>query len=144
MMKTDSPTIEQCQILLVPHRVFPGAGRSKEGWGVVVEGARIAPVGQLDKLRSSGRRIELPNQTLLPGLIDLHAYLSVDADRPNPMDRIYATDFAARAWTAARNLRRDLRSGTCVFWTDLIEALAAMVGTQRLMLGSDFPVRHGR
>jgi imidazolonepropionase-like amidohydrolase len=111
MMKTDSPEAEQFQILLVPQRVFLGAGRSMEGWGVVVEGARVASVGPLDKLRCSGRRIELPNQTLLPGLIDLHGYLSVDADRPNPMERIYATDFAARAWTAARNLRRDLRSG---------------------------------
>jgi aminocarboxymuconate-semialdehyde decarboxylase len=32
---------------------------------------------------------------------------------------------------------------TCVFRTDLIEALAAMVGTDRLMLGSDFPFDMG-
>jgi aminocarboxymuconate-semialdehyde decarboxylase len=30
-----------------------------------------------------------------------------------------------------------------VFRTDLIEALAAMVGTDRLMLGSDFPFDMG-
>jgi aminocarboxymuconate-semialdehyde decarboxylase len=32
---------------------------------------------------------------------------------------------------------------TCVFRTDLIEALVAMVGTDRLMLGSDFPFDMG-
>ena len=32
---------------------------------------------------------------------------------------------------------------TCVFRTDLIKALVAMVGTERLMLGSDFPFDMG-
>jgi aminocarboxymuconate-semialdehyde decarboxylase len=32
---------------------------------------------------------------------------------------------------------------TCVFRTDLTEMLLAMVGTERLMLGSDFPFDMG-
>lgn len=100
--------------LLAPARIFDGSGApAKAGWGVLVEGDHIAALGPLATLVLPPRtkRIDLPDQTLLPGLIDLHNYLSVDPDRPNPMGQIYAADFATRAWVAARNLRKDLRSG---------------------------------
>ncbi len=80
---------------------------------MLVEGDRISAVGPLESLAvpSDTARLELAEETLLPGLIDLHNYLSVDPHLPNPLAQIYGTDMAARGWTAARNLRHDLRSG---------------------------------
>ncbi|MBI4184133.1 MAG: amidohydrolase family protein [Proteobacteria bacterium] len=100
--------------VLVPALLFDGAGEgAREGWGVVVEGERIAGVGPARSLAApaGAERIELPGHTLIPGLIDLHNYLSVDPDQANPLAQIYGADMARRAWVAARNLRKDLRSG---------------------------------
>lgn len=47
----------------------------------------------------------------MPGLIDLHGYLSIDPDRPDPMGQMSGNDMLARGWTAAANLRRDICSG---------------------------------
>ena len=97
--------------LLAPERLFVGMGVAYQGWGVAVDGDRIAQVGPLESFKGDLERIDLPGQTLMPGLIDMHGYLSVDADRPNPMAAMFSQDFATRAWVAAKNLRQDLRSG---------------------------------
>jgi imidazolonepropionase-like amidohydrolase len=73
-----------------------------------VEGERIAAVGPG---LSAAQVIELPGLTLLPGFLDLHDYLSVDPDRPDPMGQMHGTDMALRRAVAARHMARDLAAG---------------------------------
>ena len=62
--------------LLQPDRVFDGI-EMHEGWGVWIEGDKIAGVGPKESLKpSSGTKtISMPGATLLPGLIEGHSHL---------------------------------------------------------------------
>lgn len=60
--------------LLRPARVFDGS-TLHEGWLVLVKGDRIVAVGADVKPPAGTREVELPNQTLLPGLIEGHSHL---------------------------------------------------------------------
>src|SRR5690349_13996287 len=64
-------------ILLKPARVFDGvAAEPHSGWVVLVRGDKIDAAGPADQIKAADARvIELPNMTLLPGLIDLHSHL---------------------------------------------------------------------
>jgi imidazolonepropionase-like amidohydrolase len=55
-------------------RVLDGTGRQLDGAFVVVEGNRITSVGPLPA-NFRGRRIDLGDATLMPGLIDVHAHV---------------------------------------------------------------------
>lgn len=65
------------RLLLKPARIFDGStGELQQGWAVVVEGERIAAVGPADSVSAPDAEvISLPDMTLMPGLIDLHAHL---------------------------------------------------------------------
>ena len=60
--------------LLVPAAVFDGEALHP-GWRVVVQGDRIAAVGPNLAAPAGAEVIELPGDTLLPGLIDAHVHL---------------------------------------------------------------------
>ena len=63
-------------ILLRPARVFDGVDpRPRAGWSVLVRGDRIEAVGPNLAVPADARVIELPNTTLLPGLIEGHSHL---------------------------------------------------------------------
>jgi imidazolonepropionase-like amidohydrolase len=63
-------------ILLKPARVFDGVdGKIHAGWYVLVEGDRIAAVGPNLTASSNAEIIELPNETLMPGMIEGHTHL---------------------------------------------------------------------
>jgi imidazolonepropionase-like amidohydrolase len=101
-------------ILISPTYVFDGiATELHEGWGILIERENIRAAGPLEDLEipRGTTRIDLPDHTVLPGLVDLHNYLSIDPDKPDPMGQMYGGDMAARAWVAARQLRKDLLSG---------------------------------
>jgi imidazolonepropionase-like amidohydrolase len=101
-------------ILIVPDRIYDGVSDGAlEGWGVLVEREKLVMVAPIEALQrvTAVRRLDLAGCTLLPGLIDLHSYLSIDADRPNPMAQMYGDNVAERSWVAANNLKRDLASG---------------------------------
>ncbi len=64
--------------LLLPARVFDAeTATNHEGWSVLVTSNQIAAVGPADQIRAPSTviRIELPDQTLLPGLMDLHSHI---------------------------------------------------------------------
>ena len=63
-------------LLLRPAAVFDGQDRHA-GWAVLVEGDKIAQAGPADKITvpAGARTLELPGQTLLPGLIEGHSHL---------------------------------------------------------------------
>lgn len=62
--------------LLRPARVFDG-GQIHEGWTVLVRGEKIDAAGPAKDVQApnDARVIELPDMTLLPGLIDAHTHL---------------------------------------------------------------------
>lgn len=70
-------------------QVVVGDGRVLHDAGVLVDGAVIAgvgPVAELD-LRPAHQRIDLPQGTLLPGLIDTHVHLAFGAG-PDPVRQL--------------------------------------------------------
>src|SRR5271170_2954109 len=65
-------------ILLLPDNIWTAEQNTlRSGWAVLVDGARIAAVGPKEKIAAApnAERVELPGQTLLPGLMDLHSHL---------------------------------------------------------------------
>ena len=63
-------------ILLRPARVFDGVNRQPHaGWSVLVEGDRIAAVGPNLAAPAGARVIDLPGETLMPGMIEGHSHL---------------------------------------------------------------------
>src|SRR5437867_101934 len=65
-------------LLLKPAHVFDGvADEVHDGWVVLVRGDRIESVGPSAQMRvpANARVIDLPETTLLPGLIDAHSHL---------------------------------------------------------------------
>src|SRR5436309_1324959 len=65
-------------VLFKPARVFDGIGPDTHtDWVVLVRGERIESAGPADQVRApaDARVIELPNATLIPGLIEAHSHL---------------------------------------------------------------------
>src|SRR5207248_11141577 len=63
-------------LLLRPARVFDGVSpQPHEGWGVLVEGDRIAATGPNLSAPAGARTIDLPGATLMPGMIEGHSHL---------------------------------------------------------------------
>ena len=62
------------RILIRPAAVFDGTER-RDGWHVLLQGDRIAAAGPALEAPADARVLDLPNATLLPGLIDLHTHL---------------------------------------------------------------------
>ncbi len=64
--------------LLLPERVWTGDGDAvHRGWAVLVHDGMIAAVGPAASINApaDAHRVELPDATLTPGLIDLHSHL---------------------------------------------------------------------
>jgi len=63
-------------VLLKPARVFDGMdGKTHAGWQVLVEGDRIAAVGPNLSAPADAKVIDLPGETLMPGMIEGHGHL---------------------------------------------------------------------
>ncbi len=90
-------------MLLRPARVFTADdGVTHAGWVVLVSGERIAAVGPAASVSipSSAKIVELPGETLLPGLIDLHSHLFL-----HPYNETLWDDQVLREPLAYRTLR---------------------------------------
>jgi len=63
--------------LLRPARVWTAGEAVHPGWVVLVEGERIAAVGPAEAVQAPAGAtvIDLPGETLVPGLMDLHSHL---------------------------------------------------------------------
>lgn len=61
--------------------LFDGERKLPDGWALLVEGDRIAAVGPTAAFDGhAGPRRDIGGQTLLPGLIDCHAHLTLSGD----------------------------------------------------------------
>ncbi len=102
-------------VLLKPARVFDGVNvKPHEGWVVVVKGERIDAVGPAAdvKVPADVRTIELPQMTLLPGLIDAHTHVLLHPyNETSWEDQVLKEPYALRVSRANNHLRRTLLSG---------------------------------
>lgn len=68
-------------------RVFDGE-TMHEGWAVVVQGNKIISIGPKEKIAApaNSQKINYPNSTLLPGLIEAHSHLLLHPYNETPWD----------------------------------------------------------
>jgi imidazolonepropionase-like amidohydrolase len=85
-------------------------GKQLSNQAIVVEGDKITIVGSASEIKSSAddKVIELPNATVLPGLIDAHTHLTFD---PHFGYEMLAASVPREALTGAHNARLTLEAG---------------------------------
>ena len=102
-------------ILIVPARVFDAPrGVIHAGWAVLVRGDSIAAVGPRTTLAvpPRTREIDLPNTTLLPGLIEGHSHLFLHPyAEASWSDQVLKESLALRVARATVAARRTLQAG---------------------------------
>ena len=102
-------------VLLKPERVFDGVTATPHtDWVVLVKGEKIAAAGPADKVQlpKGVKVIELPDTTLLPGLIDAHSHLLLHPyDEAKWDDQVLKEPLAERICRATNHAKADLLSG---------------------------------
>ena len=87
-------------------------GEALAGRAVVIEGNRIVDVTSAGDAPAEGpAAVDLPDHTLLPGLIDCHAHLVGEPDDGQGYAGMLARTGAQEALSGARNARDTLRAG---------------------------------
>ena len=100
-------------VLLHPARVFDGVNpQPHEGWSVLVEGDRIAAVGPNLSAPAGARTIDLPGETLTPGLIEGHSHLFLHPYNETKWDdQVLHEPLALRTARAVVHAQRTLDAG---------------------------------
>ena len=102
-------------ILFRPAHVFDGVHPNLHaGWGVLVQGDKIAAAGPINEIKvpDGTRIIDLPNATLLPGLIDAHTHVLLHPyNEATWEDQVLKEPQALRVCRATNHLRALLHSG---------------------------------
>ncbi len=84
------------------------------GWAVLVTGDKISAAGPAEKITapSGARTIELPNDTLLPGMIEGHSHLFLHPYNETPWnDQVLSESLAFRTARATVHAQRTLLAG---------------------------------
>jgi imidazolonepropionase-like amidohydrolase len=105
----------QSPVLLKPARVFDGVTLTPhDGWVVLVRGERIDAAGPAADVKAPDRAlvIDLPDATLLPGLIDAHTHVMLHPyNEASWDDQVLKEALALRVCRATNHLRSILLSG---------------------------------
>jgi imidazolonepropionase-like amidohydrolase len=98
--------------LLKPARVFDGE-IMHEGWAVRVRGDRVEAAGPLASIDTAGAKtVDLPDTTLMPGLVEGHSHILLHAYNETPWnDQVAHEGLALRAARAVNHLRATLMAG---------------------------------
>ncbi|WP_421838044.1 amidohydrolase family protein [Novosphingobium sp.] len=104
---------EPQRTLLRPAQVFDGTDPAPHpGWQVLVEGDRIAAVGPNLTVPPGTATIDLPGQTLMPGMIEGHGHLFLHPYNEAPWDdQVLHEPLALRTIRAAKAAETTLRAG---------------------------------
>ena len=100
-------------LLLRPAAVFDGQ-QIHAGWAVLVTGEKIAAAGPVAEVAApaGARTIELPNDTLIPGLIEGHSHLFLHPYNETPWnDQVTNESLAFRTAAATAHARATLQAG---------------------------------
>jgi len=100
-------------VLLKPARVFDGMdGKTHAGWQVLVEGDRIAAVGPNLSAPADAKVIDLPGETLMPGMIEGHGHLFLHPYNETSWDdQVLHEPLALRTARAVASARATLLAG---------------------------------
>ncbi len=105
------PAVASTQVLITANRLFDGRGQLLQNAAVVIEGSRITHVGSAPS-NFRGRRYDLGDVTLMPGLIDVHSHIVWYL---NSKERLHTSDDgdspAVQALAWAGNAAVTLHSG---------------------------------
>jgi imidazolonepropionase-like amidohydrolase len=109
---TVAATQENSSILIRPARVFDGHDMH-EGWAVLVRGERIIAVGPAASVSAGGARVvDLPGNTLMPGLIEMHSHVLLHPYNETSWDRqVLEESLVERVARAIVHLRETLMAG---------------------------------
>ena len=98
-------------ILLKPAAVFDGQ-EMRPGWSVLVTDDKIAAVGADLTAPAAARTIELPGQTLMPGMIEGHSHMFLHPyNETSWNDQIVGESIALRTARATVHARKTLEAG---------------------------------
>ena len=104
---------QNSSIILHPAAVFDGQ-ELHAGWSVVVTGDKIAAAGPNDKISApkDARTIDLPNETLMPGMIEGHSHLFLHPyNETSWNDQVTNESFALRTARATAHALKTLQAG---------------------------------
>ena len=104
--------LAQSSYVLKPARVFDGEAMH-EGWAVRVKGDRIEAAGPTATVDAAGAKVvDLPDTTLLPGLVEGHSHILLHPYNETPWnDQVAREGLALRAARAVNHLRATLMAG---------------------------------
>lgn len=98
-------------ILLRPDAVFDGQ-EMHAGWSVLIAGDKIAAVGPDIAAPADARAINLPGQTLLPGMIEGHSHMFLHPyNEASWNDQVTNESLALRTARATVHARKTLEAG---------------------------------
>lgn len=101
------------QYYLTADRIFDGES-IHEGWAIVVDGSKIISLGPKEKITapSNSIKINYPNSTLLPGLIEGHSHLLLHPYNETPWDdQVMKESDAYRVARATVHAKNTLMAG---------------------------------
>jgi len=108
------PPVQESQAVTVlrPARVFDGE-TMREGWAVRIRGDRIDAVGPAATIGAGGGVVkDLPDTTLLPGLIESHSHVLLHPYNETTWnDQVLHEGLALRVARATNHLRATLKAG---------------------------------
>lgn len=110
---SDAVVAQESVTLLKPERVFDGE-QTHAGWVVLVKGNFILYAGDADDAPATDvdRSIDLPGQTLLPGLIEGHSHILLHPyDETVWNDQVLKESIAERVTRAVNHVRNSLMAG---------------------------------
>jgi imidazolonepropionase-like amidohydrolase len=106
---------ETTPILLRPARVWTAQFDAPQtGWVVLISGNRIAAAGPAEKIAAPANAhiVDLPDMTLLPGLMDLHSHLLLHPYNETPWDdQVLKESESYRVLRAVGHARATLQAG---------------------------------
>jgi imidazolonepropionase-like amidohydrolase len=97
-------------VIRAGHLVDTDSGRLLDTQTIVVRDGIIADVGPSIEVPTGARVVDLSAYTVLPGLIDAHTHLTIDAKNQDPLDELRHTA-AERALGSLPNARAVLLAG---------------------------------
>jgi len=101
--------------LLKPARIFDGeTAQLHEGWAVLVRGQKIEAVGPISSINmpKGAQVIDLPGQTLMPGLIEAHSHVLLHPYSETVWnDQVAKESLSLRVARATNHLRNTLQAG---------------------------------
>lgn len=109
-----SPVSQAADTLLTPARVWTGDGAAHANWAVLITDSKIAAVGSIEtiKIPAGAERINLPDTTLIPGLMDLHSHVLLHPYNETSWDdQVLKESVEYRTLLASRHAAATLQAG---------------------------------